>query len=105
MSVAEEKIAHAELVGGGETTLHSHAGGGGGANVKSGTKVCTIGANSVTFTTAFSSTPRVVLIGQDAALALRDALWVVRSVTTTGFDFEVDAGCTIAWIATDAGNS
>ncbi len=28
MAVVEEQIAHAELVGGGQTILHSHAGGG-----------------------------------------------------------------------------
>ncbi len=28
MAVVEEELAHAELVGGGQTTLHSHTGGG-----------------------------------------------------------------------------
>jgi hypothetical protein len=31
MAIQSEQIAHAELVGGGETALHSHAGGGGAA--------------------------------------------------------------------------
>lgn len=77
---------------------------GGGANVKSGTKVATTGSNSVTFNTAFASTPRVVLTVQDASLALRDCLYAIRSVSTTGFSFDVDAAATYAWIATDAGN-
>ena len=29
MAIADEKVAHADLVGGGQTALHSHAGGGG----------------------------------------------------------------------------
>jgi len=31
MSIIKEKVAHAELVGGGQTSLHSHTGGGGEA--------------------------------------------------------------------------
>ena len=30
MAIQSEQVAHSELVGGGETTKHSHAGGGGG---------------------------------------------------------------------------
>lgn len=76
----------------------------GGADVKSGTKACASGANSVTFGTAFASTPQVVVTHQDASLNIRDALLVIRAVSTTGFDPDVDAACTVAWIATDAGN-
>ena len=104
MSITEEEIGHADLVGGGETSLHSHAGGG-SLNVKSGTKAASTGSNSVTFNTPFAATPRVILTPQDASLPLRDALWSVRSVSTTGFSFEVDAAATYAWIATDAGDT
>jgi len=104
MALTSEQVGHSALVGGGQTALHSHAGGGGGADVKSGTIAASGGTNNVSFATPFSSTPRVVLTPQDASLSLRDALWVVRSVSTTGFSFEADAAATYAWIATDAGN-
>lgn len=78
---------------------------GGGANVKSGTKAASTGSNSVTFNTPFASVPVVVLTVEDATLALRDCLFAVRSVSTTGFSFDADAAGTYAWIATDAGDS
>ena len=77
---------------------------GGGANVKSGTVASSGGSISVTFNTAFSSTPQVVLTPQDSGLALRDALYSITSVNTTGFTADVDADATYAWIATDAGD-
>lgn len=90
--------AHADVV-------DAHHTPGGGANVKSGTLAANTGANSVTFTTPFASVPRVVLTVQDAGLALRDCLYKVTLVSTTGFEFEVDAAATYAWLATDAENS
>ena len=104
MTIQGEQVAHAELVGGGQTAKHSHAGGGGGPNVKSGIVATSGGSGSVTFNTAFSSTPRVTLTPQDGSMNLRDCLFVVRSVSTTEFSFDVDNDATYAWIATDAGN-
>ena len=75
---------------------------GGGANVKSGTKAASTGANSVTFGTPFASVPRVILTVQDN-IALRDCIYQVTAVSTTGFDFEADVAATYAWIATDVG--
>lgn len=102
MALQSENIGHAELVGGGQTALHSHAGGG-GVNVKSGTIAASGGSNNVTFNTAFASTPQVVLTVQDN-IQLRDCLWQVTAVSTDGFTFECDADATYAWVATDAGN-
>jgi len=76
---------------------------GGGANVKSGTKAASTGSNSVIFNTPFTSTPRVVLTVQDS-IALRDCLYQVTAVSTTGFSFDVDTAATYAWIATVAGD-
>lgn len=76
----------------------------GGGNVKSGTYAASSGSNDVTFGTAFSSMPRVILTPQDVGLALRDCLFKVTAVSTTGFSFEVDNSATYAWIATDVGN-
>ena len=75
----------------------------GGASVKSGIKAASSGSNSVTFTTPFASTPRVVLTVQDS-IALRDCLYQVTAVSTTGFSFDADVAATYAWIATDAGD-
>lgn len=71
-------------------------GGSGGADIKSGTKAAAIGSNSVTFNTPFSSIPQVVLTVQDA-IQLRDCLYKVTAVSTTGFSFEVDLAATYAW--------
>ena len=83
----------------------SGGGGGDGANVKSGTIATSGKVGAVTFGTPFSSTPRVTITPQDSGLILRDCLWVIRSVSTTSFSFDVDADATYAWIATDAGNA
>ncbi len=104
MGLEKEYPAHPDLTGGGQTDLHNHPGGGGGANVKGGVKAASAGSNSVTFTTPFASTPVVVLTYQDASLALRDALLIVRSVSTTGFTFDADGAGDVGWVATDAGD-
>ena len=101
MVVVDEYIAHPELVDGSETTLHSHAGGG-GANIKSGTVSGASG--SVTFNTAFASTPQVVMTSLGNT-ATRDAIFRVDSVSTTGFSWTADISQDAAWIATDAGDS
>lgn len=100
MATQEEKVAHPELVGGAETSLHSHAGGG-GTDVKSGTVSGSSG--SVTFNTPFSSTPQVVMTSLGSTVT-RDAILRVDSVSTTGFDWTADVSQGAAWIATDAGN-
>lgn len=79
------------------------AGLGGGANVKSGIVAALTGQNTVIFNTPFASIPRVVLTVQDD-IALRDCLYKVTFVSTTRFYFYADVACTIAWIATDAGD-
>lgn len=75
----------------------------GGADVKSGTKAASTGSNSITFSTPFAYTPRVVLTVQDS-INLRDCLYQVTAVSTTGFTFDADIAATYAWIATDAGD-
>lgn len=102
MAIQDEEVAHSDLVNGTQTSLHSHPGGG-SLNVKSGVKVASTGSNSVTFNTAFSSTPQVVLTVQDS-IQLRDCLYKVTAVSTTGFSFDVDVSATYAWIATNAGD-
>ena len=99
MSAVDEYIGHPELVGGGETDLHSHAGG--GANVKSGTVSWSSG--SVTFNTAFSSVPQVVMTSLGNT-ATRDAILRVDSVTVNGFSWTADVSQGAGWIATDAWN-
>ena len=100
MSKSTVACAHEELVDGSQTTKHSHAGGG-GVNVKSGTVSGSSG--SVTFNTAFASTPQVALTTQDST-TLRDCLHKITAVSTTGFSWSADVSQTVAWIATDAGD-
>ncbi len=96
-----EEVAHPELVGGGQTSKHSHTGGG-GADVKSGSLVPASKTwVAVTFSTAFSSTPYVT-----GAIS-KNAAWSLRNVSTTGFEVYINTtgSNTFWWIATDAGNT
>ena len=100
MAREPEIYGNPELLGGGDTSLHSHAGGG-GANVKSGTVSGASG--SVTFNTAFSSVPQVVITSLGNT-ATRDAIFRVDSVDVNGFSWTADVSQDGGWIATDAGN-
>ena len=110
MAVQNEKVAHSALVGGGETALHSHAGGGGGANVKSGVVTgMAYGTQAVSFGTAFSSTPRVVV--SYASAKTRGDVISYESASTTGFTLRYtkiggggNENADISWLATDAGS-
>ena len=101
MAGVKEKVGHAALVEGGETGLHSHSGGGGGANVKSGSLVPAAKTwVAVSFATAFSSVPAVT-----GAIS-KNAAWSLRNVTVNGFEVYINTtgNNTLWWIATDAGN-
>lgn len=97
--IQSEQIAHSSLVNGGQTTLHSHPAGG-GVNTKSGTVLTSGGSGVVTFNTAFTSTPFVV-ITPSGSIAIRDSMWTIRTIDTNGFTFDVDSDDTYCWIATD----
>ena len=81
---------------------------GGGADVKSG-KVSVTNVETdvtVTFTTAFAATPRVVLTPEILPPEVQIAL-KAGSVTTTQFIFQVKNGSPpfdVHWMATDSGN-
>ena len=110
MAIQEEKNAHAALVGGGETSLHSHAGGGGGPNIKAGTLAFNTDTwTAVLFGTSFATVPKVVVTADQSSVARWDFTPIIRNVTVAGFDVRYDdrgqAGSVIVgWIATDAGN-
>ena len=62
MAIQSEQVAHKDLVGGAETTLHSHAGGGNGPEYEAGQSTGTKGeTKQVNFGSTFSSIPRVLL--------------------------------------------
>lgn len=101
MAKQGETVAHSDLVSGSQTALHSHAGGGNGVNVKSGSvqipsKTWTL----ISFSTTFASTPHV------AGAVSKNTSWSIRNVTVN--DFEVYLNTTgintFWWIATDAGD-
>lgn len=111
MALQAEQVAHAELVGGSQISLHSHAGGG-GADVKSGqeTGISCGSSRDVIFTTAFSSTPNVVSVSD--VTQSKDHAIRIGAVSTAGFTIYVDkthtggacANVGVYWIATNAGN-
>lgn len=98
------------LTDGSETNLHSHAGGGGGADVKSGTvSILENGTVDITFATAFSTTPVVVANVQDSG---EYNVIQITAVSTTGATLaleKVGGGSSstylVGWMATDAGNA
>ncbi len=111
MAVQSEQVAHSDLISGGQTSLHSHAGGGGGADVKSGIELAVTEGSSrvVTFATAFASIPNVVVSCADVSTQLTFAH--AHTVSTSGFTIDAvksgggsSADRDVAWIATDAGN-
>ncbi len=111
MAIQGEPVAHNDLVAGGQTSLHSHAGGGGGANVKSGfeSAVAEGGTRSVTFNTVFAATPDVVVSFADSSAEI--SVLAAHTVSVSGFTITVtksggggSANRDVAWVATDAGN-
>lgn len=111
MTLQGETVAAAPLVGGGSTTLHSHAGGG-GADIKSGSTTAAWDGGTpqaVTFNTAFSSTPNVVVgFGENEDAV--DVPYVV-DISPSGFKVGIIKGhggsthtWVVQWVATNAGN-
>ncbi len=111
MATQSEAVAHAELVAGGPTTKHSHPGGGGGADVKSGREsAITEGSTrAVAFVTPFAATPHIVVGFGDTSGEDSDVSAI--SETVNGFTIQVTKqgggparNRDVHWIATDAGN-
>lgn len=97
-----EQIAHKDLVGGSETTLHSHAGGGSGPVIKAGTVTTNVdGVAIVTFNTAFPNTNYAILLTPlnpaDGIMAMYDS----KSVGGFGVETREDKGATKADITVD----
>jgi hypothetical protein len=87
MTLQSENVAHAELVGSGETALHSHAGG--GATIKCGTTTTNgNGDATVTFGVAFGDTNYFIsLTCQDSG---DTNIAMYSSKATTGFDVRTE---------------
>ena len=112
MAVQGEPVAHNELVGGGQTSKHSHSGGGGGPIIKAGMLFGTADDTwfAVVFGTAFATVPKVAVSAEKDATSRWDFNPIVRNVTVNGFDVRYDdrnasGSVNLHWIATDAGNS
>lgn len=111
MTLQSEAVAHNELVAGADTTKHTHPGGGGGPDVKSGfeSAITENSTRAVTFPTAFTGTPDVVCGFADSSSEI--SVCAAHTVSTTGFTIAVtksggggSQNRDVAWIATDAGN-
>lgn len=100
-----ESVGHSELVGGEETTKHSHPGGGGGGKESDAgihTTLVSKAWEAVSFHSTFSSIPVVCVSTQSSSSAGKKI--GVKDVTVSGFSIygEVVAG-NIAWIAREQG--
>ena len=110
MAVQSEQVAHSGLVGGAETSLHSHTGGGNGATIKAGAITTDGGGTgSVVFTTPFSDVNYAVAFSSDGSADDIIATW--SNKTVNGFDVRTNddggkaEGSTIVnWIATPYSN-
>ena len=109
MAIQVEPVAHNDLVSGVQTTLHSHAGGGGGVDVKSGvaTNILSNVTGTVSFATNFAAAPSVVVSwGSTAFKEVKK--YFISNVTVSSFDItyqeKTAARLDVHWIATDAGN-
>ena len=95
MTVQDEDIGHKDLVGAGETALHTHAGGG-SIEIDSGQAVVPAKADTqVDFGITFTATPRVFLTAWN-----NDFTWLTE-VTTTYFKFDNDKNSgtlTVDWM-------
>jgi len=89
MTKQSESVAHGELVGGSQTSLHNHPGGGGGGLVdKAGTVTTDSGGEApVSFNTSYGSTDYFILL--TAATDLDGVIAMVKSGTKTVSGFTV----------------
>ena len=95
MASQSEKVAQAALVGGGETALHSHAGGAGGPTVKSGTMTTTGGSGSVTFGTAFPDTNYSIALSAEMDVDAIIANWSSKTAAGFGVTTQTDKGLVV----------
>jgi hypothetical protein len=110
MALQSEPVAHPNLVGGSDTTLHSHAGGGSGPTIKAGTITTDGGgAATVSFNTAFPDTNYAILLTpqnpSDAVMASYNS----KAVGGFGVETHEDKGqskgsVVVDWIATPYSN-
>jgi len=87
--MGKDGVGHPDLVGGGETTLHTHAGGGGGPIVKTGTIITdSNGAGSVVFPTPFVDVDYAICFACEGSIDVVIATWMNKTVN--GFDVRSD---------------
>jgi hypothetical protein len=96
MAIQSEQVAHVDLVGGGQTNLHSHAGGG-SQEIQVGQSTGAKGAVvQVDFSPTFSGTPRISLTPWSEHI-----VWVTE-VATTYFKWinnSKNVDVTVDWVA------
>jgi len=103
MATQGEAVAHADLVGGGQTTLHSHAGGN-GAEIKAGTVTTSGGTATVSFNTAFADANYAIALAAATGADANIANWTSKTASEFTVETQTDKGLTIdvevLWIAT-----
>ena len=79
------------LTDGGQTSLHSHSGGGGGTDYKAGTEsISSAGDYPISFTTSFSDANYAIILTPSATNKDPQAKW--KSKTASGFTIEASQG-------------
>ena len=105
MAIQSEQIAHKDLVGGGDITLHSHAGGSGGPVIKAGTVTTDgSGVTTVIFNTAFADANYAILLTPQYPNDAVMASYSDKSVGGFGVQTHEDkgqskGGVTVDWLA------
>jgi len=81
-----EAVAHSELVEGGQTSLHSHSGGG-GTNYKAGSEsIAVAGDYPISFTTAFSDANYTIVLTPSSTSKDPQVMW--KSKAASSFTIE-----------------
>lgn len=99
-----ETVAHEELVGGGQTSLHSHPGGGGGGLVDKGNTATTnsSGVATITFNTPYANTNyfiQVTAIGSSVFPSINSGSKTVSGFTVTVYNDrgQTQSGIPVEW--------
>ena len=87
MTKQNEVVAHNELVGGSQTSLHSHLGGGNGTDYKAGSEsISSAGDYPITFTTAFGDANYSITLTPSSTTKDPQVMW--KSKNASGFTIE-----------------
>ena len=108
--MGKDKVGHPDLLSGGETNLHTHAGGGGGPTIKAGTIITDgNGVGNVVFSTPFIDVNYAICFSGNGVVDAVIITWTNKTVN--GFDVKSDddggkaeANVIVDWLAVSFSN-